>query len=506
MSTKKATQKQEIVNPAQEEDTITIPVIDIFRQLKKYFLLWIIIAVVAAGLVFGCSMIVSNSHAAPLTAMVGFSYAGIEQGLDPNGNEFDANSIKSPSLIEETLTDLGMSADLVDNVRGGITISGVVPSETIDELTAYQSIFEATNSIEAAKRIMDVSYYPTRFEVQFSYLNTSMNRAQAADFLNTLLSNYKTYFMQTYGYNDAFGDALSAVDYTGYDYPQAMDLFYTTLSSLQNYVSRLSSDDETRFRSIETGYTFSDLDEAISTMRTVDYATLSSYVFGKNVTKDKDALMTYYQYRIDTLTRSKKSAEEKLASITDSITNYEKDSIVIMAGSDNTSGTALTQPSEAYDDLIQQKTDTQDSVSSYQQQINDYTTRLENLQKKTLGNAKDKEKVDADMAALGEKINTLVNAVNETADEYFETASYANSYSVLVPASGSVSNAISNAISNMVRPLLVAEALLFVVYLVFAVVRAFMVSYRRNALEAVTVEAELEETDTAADAKKTEKE
>ena len=179
---------------------------------------------------------------------------------------------------------------------------------------------------------------------------------------------------------------------------------------------------------------------------------------------------------------------------------------MIMAGSDNTSGTALTQPSEAYDDLIQQKTDTQDSVSSYQQQINDYTTRLENLQKKTLGNVKDKEKVDADMAALGEKINTLVNAVNETADEYFETASYANSYSVLVPASGSVSNAISNAISNMVRPLLVAEALLFVVYLVFAVVRAFMVSYRRNTLEAVTVEAELEETDTAADAKKTEKE
>ncbi|MGN1404051.1 MAG: lipopolysaccharide biosynthesis protein [Ruminococcus sp.] len=506
MSTKKSTQKQEIVNPAQEEDTIVIPVVDIFRQLKKYALLWIIIAVVAAGLIFGCTMAVSNSHATPLTAMVGFSYDGIEKGLDPNGNEFDANSIKSPSVIEQTLTELGMSANKVDSVRNGITVSGVVPSDTIDELTAYQSIFEATNSIEAAKRIMDVSYYPTRFEIQFTYLNTGMNRSQAADFLNTLLSNYKTYFMQTYGYNDAFGDALTAVDYSSYDYPQAMDVFYTTLGSLQSYVNRLATEDETRFRSTTTGYTFSDLNEAINTMRTVDYATLSSYVFGKNVTKDKDALQTYYQYRIDSLTRAKQSAEEKLASITDSITNYEKDSIVIVAGSDNSSNTPLTQPSEAYDDLIQQKTDAQSSVSSYQQQITDYTTRLENLQKKTLGNAKDKEKVEADMAALGEKINALIGAVNETADEYFETASYANSYSVLVPASGSVSNAVSNAISTMMRPLLVVEALLFVIYLVFAVVRAFVVSYRRNALKAAADAAEPEESDAAAEDEKTEKE
>lgn len=497
MSTKKTTPKQEMTNAAamQEEDTITIPVIDIFRQLKKYFLLWIIVAVVVAGLVFGGSMALSSSQALPLTAMVGFSYSGIEQGLDPNGNEFDANSIKAPSVIEDTLTDLGMSSELVDNIRADITISGIVPENTIDELTAYQSIFEATNSIEAAKKIMDVSYYPTRFEVQFTYASSGMSRSQAADFLNSMLNNYKIYFMQTYGYNDAFGDALTTVDYTGYDYPQALDVFSSTLTSLQNYVNRLSSEDETRFRSTQTGYTFSDLNEAISTMRSVDYATLSSYVLGKNVTKDKDALVTYYQYRIETLTRSMQSAQEQLATITDSIANYQKDSIVIMAGSDNTSSTPLMQPSEAYDDLIEQKTAAQSSVSSYQQQINDYQTRLDKLEKKSLGSAKDQEKVETDLSAMGEKLNKLVNDVNATADEYFETASYANSYSVLVPASGSVSNTISVAISNMTRPLLIAEALLFVVYLAFAVVRAFMVCYRRNALAVSEVTEETEESE-----------
>ena len=68
------------------------------------------------------------------------------------------------------------------------------------------------------------------------------------------------------------------------------------------------------------------------------------------MTKDKASLAIYYQYRIDNLNRNLSSANEKLATITDSIKNYQKDSMVVMAGADATSSSALTQPSEAYDD------------------------------------------------------------------------------------------------------------------------------------------------------------
>ena len=61
----------------------------------------------------------------------------------------------------------------------------------------------------------------------------------------------------------------------------------------------------------------------------------------------------------------------------------------------------------------------------------------------------------------------------------------------------------SNAVSNMMRPLLIAEALLFVCYLVFAIVRAFIVSYRRNAIATAAVEAE-ERKEAAEAAEKTE--
>lgn len=109
------------------------------------------------------------------------------------------------------------------------------------------------------------------------------------------------------------------------------------------------------------------------------------------------------------------------------------------------------------------------------------------------------------MEAICNKLNQVIADVNQTADEYFEIASYANAYNVLVPASGSTSSAIHNAISNMTRPLLIAEALLFVVYLVFSVVRAFQVSYRREKLAAGAAEDETEPAETA-EAEKTETE
>lgn len=483
------------MNTQQEDDTITIPVVEIFRQLKKYFLPWVLVAVILAGLVFGGSMVVSSSKAIPLTAMVGFTFDGIENGLDPNGNEFNANSLKSPAIIEETLSDLNMDVKKTDAIRNNITVSGVVPEDAIDKLTAYESVFSNTNSIEAAQKIMDVSYFPTQFEVQFSYGASGMSRSQAADFLNTMLNNYKIYFMQTYGYNQAFGDALTAVDYTGYDYPQALDILSSSLDSLKKYISSLSSNDNTRFRSTKTGYTFSDLSEATATLQSVDYSSLYSYIMGKNVTKDKDSLATYYQYRIDSLNRNLNGAKERLSTITDSINNYKKDSMVVMAGgsADNT-GTVLTQPSTAYDDLITQRTDAQGSVSSLQQQISDYQTRLDKLQNTPLGSKKEEEKVETDMKNICDKMNQLINDVNETADDYFETASYTNAYNILVPASGSVSSSVSNAISNMIRPMLIVEALLLVAYLVFAVVRAFMVSYRRDKLVPAAVEEPAKET------------
>ena len=76
------------------------------------------------------------------------------------------------------------------------------------------------------------------------------------------------------------------------------------------------------------------------------------------------------------------AAKEQLASVTESIENYKKDSTVILAGADS-QATTLTQPSEAYDKLIDQKLTCQENVSTLQQKINAYNERLKALKSKS---------------------------------------------------------------------------------------------------------------------------
>lgn len=479
-----------------DQDTIIIPIWGIFHQLKKYFILWLIIAVVAAACVFGVVLASSSSHYTPLTAMVSFTFDGIEDGLDPNGNEFDANDMKSPSVIRAAIDDMSLDEELVETVRSNLTINGVVPEDAVDQLTAYKTIFENNNTIDSVEHIMDVTYYPTEFTLSFDFSETGLDRTTSAELLNKILEEYKLYFLSEFGYNETYGTVLETIDYTSYDYITALDIYKDTINSLEDYLNSLKSIDTTGFRSSESGYTFDDLYDSVCSIDSVDYSMTSSYVLSNNITKDRDVLMSYYQYRIDTLKRNKVSYEEQMANVQDSIDNYQKEDIIIMGGSDSTSSTVLNNESAAYDDLISKKTELQKNISNTQSSITDYTNRLNQLKKKGTLTDAEMEEADAKMDTLTTRINTIIDATNTTASDFFENCAYSSAFSVLVPASGSFTSTLTVAKTNMIQPLLIVEALLFVIYICFSVVRAFIVAYNQKnaAIEESESEVEVVET------------
>lgn len=53
-----------------------------------------------------------------------------------------------------------------------------------------------------------------------------------------------------------------------------------------------------------------------------------SYIVYNNVTKDKENLIANYEFKIEELTRSKNIYKERLQAINDTISNYEKNSIL----------------------------------------------------------------------------------------------------------------------------------------------------------------------------------
>ncbi len=484
-------------NEQEDKDEVVISLSGIFKKFKKFFALWLVAAIVVGILTVTISALFTQDQHKTLTALVSFTYDGIEDGRDPSGNEFDPNSLKTPAVIEAALTELNLPLEDLESIRSNIRINGLIPQDAYDRIVTYKNVYENAQSgaLSAAEAMLDVDYYPTQYQVVFNYAGTEYDADDAVQVFNTVLECYRDYFFDTYGYNRALGSAVTAINYTDYDYAEAVDVFSSSLSTLQSYVGNLSSEDTTRFRSAATGYTFADLSEAIKTIKNMDLDIISSYITINNVTKDKDSLINYYDYRIETLKREKTIAEEKLAVITESINSYVKDEIFIFGNGTDTTDTQSTVASEQYDALYRQRINVQSELSTATQQINFYTQRKTELQRKPVGTDAEKERVEGDLAKLNEKITDLIEKVNLTADEYYETVTFANAYNILVPASSSATTTVKNVIKDSIVIALILEALLFVAYICVAFVTAIIDENKKKAVPAVAAASDDDDDD-----------
>lgn len=466
--------------PEDESETVTISFGSIFRQMKRYLLVWIVLAAVLAMLTTSFVFLFSGRIVtSSITALVSFNYSGIESGKAPDGSTFDVNKIKSPNVIENALDDVGESSSLSENIRSNISIKGIIPDDALDKISLYQSVYSQGGSaaLDAVNSLLAIGYYPSYYVINFDYAAAGITIDDGKKILDRILENYQDYFFRTYGYNEALGSSVVAVDYKDYDYPEAVDVFDSTLDSLKQYVQKLSNDDTTNFRSNETGYTFSDLLTTIDTVKSADLDALSSYITINNITNDKEMLLTYYQYRIDEMERERKVSQSELDSVTNSINEYEKDTLLVFGNGNGAENgeTTYQQASEKYDELINQKIEIQDSVSRCSQRIEYYKDRISAMNENSGTVKVDSEEVEKELSSLYDKIKDLIDVTNKTADEYYETVTFANAYNILVPATG---NAPQVTAGGLAMPILIIEAVLFVVYLGVSFIRAIVLDNR----------------------------
>lgn len=464
-------------NEQDDKDEVVISISAILAKLKKYLAIWLSATIIVSILsILGLSIMNSDEHK-EVESLVSFTFDGIEKGKDPNGNKFDVNSLKNPQIIEGALTECGYPLELIEPIRRNITFKGIVPQDAIERITAYKTLYEAesgASSLAALESMLEVSYYPTQYKVIFDYSSCNFSSSDAAQFLNEMLEGYNSYFLEKYGYNEAFGSAITAIDYNDYDYAEALDVFSNTMSSLRSYVNGLAAADTTRFRSSVTGYTFSDLSKTISTLQDIDMDVLASYIDFFNVTKDREKLLTYYQYRIEALQRQQVVHQETLNTVIESINTYEKNTVMIFGNGNDSIDTTAQEASAEYDRLFNQRISVQNDLSSTIQRIDYYQKRIERLTSTPVADASKREKVEADLAIIDEKLDILLQEVNDTADEYYENVVYAKSYNVLVPAVASTTSVVKSAIMDSLLYVAIIDALLFVVYFGYSFIRAIV--------------------------------
>ena len=232
----------------------------------------------------------------------------------------------------------------------------------------------------------------------------------------------------------------------------------------------MAEKDNARFASEETGYSFGDIIGAIDTLRSEDVQWLNSYIISNNMSKDKENLIDYYQYKIEDAERALEQQEYALNGLID---NYVKTSAVFPniagAGNEQESASAslyeFSQPSEMYDNLINQKVECQTNISATQEQISLYQRRIERLRNNESSGSADI--LEARLNAVYGKIERLLENIRITSEEFFKTVELNRAFQTIEEPHAQVLPIVA-AVRNSIYDILTVEAALFSVYILSA--------------------------------------
>ena len=271
------------------ENAAEIDLLNIAAHMKKRKKLYyyILLAAICAGVLIGFVLIGVDhitGQGSYARAVVSFQYEGIEDGLDPNGAAFDINKMKSPAVIEEALSSLGITEYSAEQIRENIAVQGVIPKDAVERITVIKEM--ALEDVSNYEKILDVSYFPSQYIVYF-YNKLGMSGAEATQVLDAILESYRTYFLDTYANTEVLTVTSNLIDYTEYDYAEALDMLRTQIDIMLDYVNERRNQ-APEFRSAATGLSFGDISTALDTVESVDMAKLSSYIESHTLTKDKD--------------------------------------------------------------------------------------------------------------------------------------------------------------------------------------------------------------------------
>lgn len=479
-----------------DESKIVVSFSTIFRQIRRVLSIWIVLAIVAGLVTVSGTMILNKTVQSDIvTSLVCFSYPGAEEGLDPNGDEFDVNKIKAPSVIESALTTLDLPLSYVEPIRRNIHVKGIIPSDAMEQINLYYKVYSQGGSAgyAAVKSLLEIEYSPTYYVINFNNNAAGFDIKTGKKIVDEVLNSYQDYFFTLYGYNEALGNSIAAVDYKEYDYPAAVDIFKGIYDDLDTYIRNLQAEEDSEnFRSNDTGYSFEDIRRSVEVLRNTDLDSLSAYITINNVTKDVEQLITYYEYRIEELKRENNVLTAELNSLSKSISDYEKDELLIFGETSEFDEQNYSQVSEKYDEMIENKVAVQEEQATKMQDIKYFESRLKTFKGNKEASSGDIEYVEKRFEKLYEKTKEIIDITTDTSDEYYENVVFANAFNILVPSSGEESTV---EMGNIVMPVLIAEAVVFVAVFVCAFVSAFVIDSkkRKNAKEENIEENKIDE-------------
>ena len=453
-----------VVHP-QDENEINIDFSLIWRQCKRLFLLWLVVAVAVAAI--GAGVGIGTRNLAPNAA---------KAFIQVSDTRNVAAEFTSPLMIETALNESGISVKSMDDVRNNLVVSNVMSEEEYDQRTMYYNLISKNGgSPETIDTLLNTKNTSNRFLITFDYTKAELNQQEGTALLDALLNAYSKYFNGSHNENTVLGSVSTVMNYEDYDYAENIEILTGVLDAAKEYlVKQMKEPTKAAFRSVKTGYTLNDLLLREELLREVDLNKAAAEINVNSLTKwDKSIAIAHYNYLIENINRDKNVQQTRLASLQTSLNNYERDPQVYTTNANGQIMKSEANDSDAYDMLVQTMLDTQDQIARLNNSIRYYQNIVSKIQankNQTDGGA---EAAEEYLQTLITNLNQLIDDINNTMLDYSNSAFQEHNVTVLVPANVSRAGIMQGA---WVKYLMIAEVLVLVGYLGTAVIKGIIAS------------------------------
>ncbi len=393
---------QVVVNQTRDDSEMEIDLVRVFHnmKLKLRVFAWVILLCLALGL---CApLLMYQFTKAPLTvsSVVTLRYdvvkrsasgqilssAPVEDLTAPDGGELDLNQVTASYVLQNALEGLELSHPVtLANLRSNIRIDRILTEDSRrQQEIASKMVGDKNAGAYAEVQNIELTYV-NQFVVSLtngfgepdSRKKYELKDAELRLVLDRILSAYNEYLVSTYADVRLPDDEFAAIDLEKQDILESLDLLRAAVENLADFCDAQPRTIRS-YRSWNTGITLNDLMAELETARSVNVDYLYSFVSTNSIVRDREAMITGYQYQLRNAQTRLDALNENIATVQNIMDNYKNDEIFVsMQESDSARSTKTT--TDYYNRLILEQADNYDEAAKLEVRIADLQYKLDSL-------------------------------------------------------------------------------------------------------------------------------
>lgn len=305
---------------------------------------WVIaIAAVGAFVLAAAGAFIYDSRSSEVATIVALQWDGVDEGLYPDGTNFEYATMIPAHVYTLAVVEEGLDVSAND-VRNALTIQPIVPENILTQIQ------------QALEKGDDLTYYATDFKWTLNNSEVGISVTEASNLLTQLQIQLKDDFARKYVNQLSVLD-FTDVDFEDYDYLDAYEILDAQVTAIENVMSPRS---EIEFTS-SSGYTFNDILVRTNLLRRIELNQIITRTNNYLLTKDKQYLITSYQYKIEQAQFELDTAKAKELEVQDLVDNYKEINNIVIPGLEDTTVGVDTY----YAELLASLVELQNGIADY---------------------------------------------------------------------------------------------------------------------------------------------